>query len=234
MLGISRQLASRLAIEVENGQVAEGLGLSDRRGIPLSGVELDVTSFGGLGRSVVAQVTVFVDDAVLGRFPPLCVKDGVPTADGLTVHSPIQNGNGFGIVWLLLLGGPLGWLGLIILSIARRPDVLTVQLPLSQTAHERMRTARRNCWIATSSTLLFAVVALIAFGRDTSGGRTIAAAFGLLALVALAQLTMVMRRLRSASVDISLDASRRWVTLSRVHPGFADHVIQRRDFSQIR
>ena len=33
-----------------------------------------------------AEVTVFVDDVVLGRLPPLCVKEGISTADQLTVR----------------------------------------------------------------------------------------------------------------------------------------------------
>lgn len=180
-----------------------------------------------------AQVTVFVDDAVLGRLPRLCVKDGVPTADRLTVHSPVQNGNGFGIAWLLLLAGPLGWLGLFLLSLGRRPEVLTVQLPLSESAHERIRAARRNCWVATVSTVIFVVAALVAVGRQSFDGRMLGAVIGLLALGALTRLIIELRRLRATSVDISLDASRRWVTLGRVHPTFAQQVIQGRDFSQL-
>jgi hypothetical protein len=180
-----------------------------------------------------AQVTVFVDDAVLGRLPPLCVKDGVPTADRLTVRSPVHNGNGLGIAWLLLLAGPLGWLGLLILSVGRRQEVLTVELPLSESAHDRIRQARRDSWIATICTVVFAVGALVAVGRQTSGGHLLGAVIGLLALVALTRLFMAMHRLRSAAVDISLDASRRWVTLSRVHPRFAELIIQRHDYSRL-
>lgn len=62
-----------------------------------------------------ADVTVFVDTAVLGRLPPICVKEGSPTADRLTVQSHVSGGTGLGVAWLLVLLGPLGWLGLIVI-----------------------------------------------------------------------------------------------------------------------
>jgi hypothetical protein len=59
---------------------------------------------GGTG---VAEVTVFIDDAMLGELPPLCIKEGIPTSDRLTWGEPVSF---LGTGWLLFLLGPLGWL----------------------------------------------------------------------------------------------------------------------------
>ncbi len=179
-----------------------------------------------------AQATVFVDDAVMGRLPSLCAKDGTPTTDQLVVHSYVGGGNGIGIGWLLLLAGPLGWLGLFVVALARRPaDVLTVRLPFSEAAHQRIVAARRGCRVASLATLASVVLALIGLTRHSFDGRLFAAAVAVLFLVAVTRWVMEWRRMRSASVDVSLDASRRWVTLSGVHPTFAARVVGDRSYS---
>jgi hypothetical protein len=94
----------------------------------------------------VAEVTVFVDDAVLGRLPSVCVKDGTYTDDRLTVSQQL-GGGGLGVLWLLILIGPVGWLALIIISSMRRSGgMLTVTLPFSQVAYERFVRSRRERW----------------------------------------------------------------------------------------
>ena len=117
--------------------------------------------------SPMASVTVFVDDAVRGDLPPVCSRDGVPTRDSLGRNEEIGNRAGLGIAWLLLLAGPLGWLGLILISASRsgRAEQLHVRLPMCEAAYQRMRGARRlrdrsvlACLIATvAGLLLFAV-----------------------------------------------------------------------------
>jgi hypothetical protein len=37
-----------------------------------------------------ANVTVFVDDAVLGKLPDVCVIDGIATADKLTFRQQVS------------------------------------------------------------------------------------------------------------------------------------------------
>src|SRR5579872_339974 len=87
------------------------------------------------GGEPVASTRVFVDDAVLGHLPPVCVKDGIPTSDSLVLTENVGGRTGLGIAWLLLLVGPLGWLGLLILSASRQSgDILTVTLPYSEVA----------------------------------------------------------------------------------------------------
>jgi hypothetical protein len=76
-----------------------------------------------------ADVTVFVDDAVRGRLPDICAKDGVPASGRLRVTQEIGRSNRLGILWLLLLAGPLGWIGLFILASRGSAEELAVALP---------------------------------------------------------------------------------------------------------
>jgi len=172
---------------------------------------------------------VFVDDAVRGTLPGVCVKDGVPTSDLMTVRDELGDRAGLGVAWLLLLLGPLGWLGLLLVSISRsgRGEVLAVQLPLAEPAYERLRAARRLRRLATGGGVIGFVLGL---GSIASYDPASPSAFQwqLLGLVAAAVVAggvigalLAEHRIGSGSVRVDLDASRRWVTLSGVHPAFA-------------
>lgn len=166
-----------------------------------------------------AEATVFVDDAVLGRLPAVCVKEGVETVDSLTVRYRVGGTSGLGIAWLLLLAGPLGWIGLLVVAAARRSaDTLTVRLPFSEAAYRRMRSARRESWIFGPATLVLLLVTLVALGHDDV---LLGVGSGALCLLAAVRLGVALYRLFNCSVAVDLDASRRWVTLRRVHPLFA-------------
>lgn len=181
-----------------------------------------------------AQATVFVDDAVRGSLPGVCVKDGVATADQLVVRDELGDRAGLGVAWLLVLLGPLGRIGLLLISMSRgaRREVLTVQVPMSEDAYQRLRAARRLGWNAVIAGAVSTIVALMtlptAVGNpDTAVGNTaplVARAIALLACLtlvgAIIDRFVADRRLRNATVEVDLDASRRWVTLSRVHPAF--------------
>ena len=76
-----------------------------------------------------ATARVRLDDALVGRLPPVCCMTG-ERADGyasLVVPRPL------GIAWLLLLAGPLGLLVLAAIFPRLRTRYL-VKLPLSATA----------------------------------------------------------------------------------------------------
>ena len=166
-----------------------------------------------------AQTTVFVDDAVLGRLPSICVKDGVQTDDTLTIRSAVGNGNRIGIAWLLLLVGPLGWLGLVVVAATRRSaDTLTVQLPFSEVAYRRFQAAKRESWIFGPAAMVLLLVTFVSAERHD---LLFAALIGLVGLPAFVPWAMAIYRVRNSSVVVDLDASRRWVTLGRVHPFFA-------------
>lgn len=166
-----------------------------------------------------AQATVFVDDAVLGRLPSVCAKDGVPTADTLILHSRVGDGTGLGVAWLLVLAGPLGWLVLLIIAATRRPaDTLTVQLPFSEGAYQRLHRAKRELWPVAIGVPIFLILCPFALGHDE---RLLAAVLGLVLLLAIVRWAVIVHRIRALSVTVTLDASRRWVTLGRVHEAFA-------------
>ncbi len=62
-----------------------------------------------------ASVTVFVDDAVRGRFPPVCAYTGAETRRLARVDARVGGPSGW--VWLLLLGGPPGWALLVLILV---------------------------------------------------------------------------------------------------------------------
>ena len=117
-----------------------------------------------------AVVTVFVDDAVCGRFPPVCAKTGQPSDGSLSLSHDVRGASSVSTAWLLLLLllGPIGWLMLLVLALAnpRQTEWLTVQLPWSTEAMERLRAARaqrRNLWIGAAASLVGSAAALVAW-----------------------------------------------------------------------
>jgi hypothetical protein len=174
-----------------------------------------------------AQVTVFVDDVVAGRLPSLCVKEGVPTEDRLTVHHAVGE-TGLGFAWLLLLLGPVGWVCLVIIALSR-PAAPTVsgRLPFSEFAYRRLLVARRmeRIWFgaaAVTGVLAFVVLVLSSGDHATTA---IAIALGAAALGSLVKAGLESRRARHTLVRLELDGSRRWVTIYGVHPDFANAVV---------
>jgi hypothetical protein len=168
---------------------------------------------------------VFVDDAVRGTLPGICAKDGVATTSGMTIQSDLGDRAGMGVAWLLLLAGPIGWLALLLISISRggRREVLTVQIPLSEPAYRRLRAARRrqNVWIGVAVVSVIAVIVSLVTAADPSllvrAGFLLAAALAVIGVIGLIANEASLRRAR---IVVDLDASRRWVTLSDVHPEF--------------
>ena len=133
-----------------------------------------------------AAVTVFVDDAVLGRLPPVCVKDGIWTDDHLTFTQDVGGRTGLGVAWLLVLAGPLGWIGLFVIA-ATRPsnEALTVTLPYSEAAHLRLRRAKRACSQATLLLMGAIVGAFVALLFRTTDSRLLALGLGVVVAGAL-------------------------------------------------
>lgn len=190
-------------------------------------------------RHALATATVFVDDAVTGRLPPVCVVDGVPATDQISVNH-VVGGGGLGIAWLLVLAGPLGWLGLLVIAAFRADgELLTIQLPVSDAARSRIRHGRR-ARRRVAAVLMSAVV--LAFGLAYAGGRLadrqdlpgaatdlriLALALGAVAVAAAVRLTALALTARRRTIAVSLDASRRWVVLRGVHPAFAAAVRDR-------
>ena len=154
-----------------------------------------------------ARATAFVDDLVLGRLPMTCVKTGEPAVGQLEVRTTTQVS---ALAWILVFFGPPGWLILLIV-LARGGETFRGQVPMSDAAFQRL-----DRWRTVElGGLGVAAVALV--------GALILHQPGLLALVVLAVVGAVVGHIGHglAGVDMRLDASRRWVTISRVHPGFA-------------
>ena len=166
-----------------------------------------------------ASATVIVDDAVLCRLPPVCAIDGVPTDDRLTFSQPVGSGNGIGIAWLLLLAGPPGCLGLVLIAAFRQGgETLTVTLPYCEATYRRRVAAehtRRNAVLMMAGA---AVVAVVAALQRTTDARSLAlglAAVACGALIGAIAQSVIVHRL---TIHLALVASRRWVTFMNIHP----------------
>lgn len=167
-----------------------------------------------------AQTKVFVDDAVLARLPRICAKDGVPTGSRLTIDEEIGATSRIGVLWLLVFVGPIGWIALLFLAARDSGEHLVVEVPFSEAAYGRLRAARRVRNSAIAGMIAGAVVVIMAssqFDLMAAGPFLTAAVVVLGACVAITASVHVARD----SVGVSLDGSRRWVTLDRVHPAFA-------------
>jgi hypothetical protein len=172
-----------------------------------------------------AEVTVFVDDVVLGRLPPLCVKEGIPTGEELTVRDA-SGGPGFGAAWLLVLLGPIGWLVLLYLSLAGGGGV-TGRLPFSEFAYRRLLVAQRMQTIWIVAAIVVGVLAFLCLIIHTSASSAAAIALGAATVGAVVEVALQTRQVRRAEVNLVMDASRRWVTIRGVHPDFAAAVADR-------
>jgi hypothetical protein len=171
----------------------------------------------------VAEVTVFIDDAVLGDFPPLCIKEGIPTSDRLTWREPVSS---LGSGWLLVLLGPVGWLCLLLIG-GRSGDV-TAKLPFCEFAYRRLKVTQRMQTIWITFAVVASLLGLAAVAIQSRASIAAAVALGLAALAATVKAAIETRRLRYLIVRLELDGSRRWVTISGVHPAFAQEVAARR------
>ncbi len=171
-----------------------------------------------------ATARVFVDDAVLGRLPSVCAKTGVETADHLVMTVPVGGSDGFGLAWLLVLAGPIGWLGLFVYGVVRRVETLTVRLPYCDQAYAELSNARRIRRNAGLASLVLFVLAVLFLIPRTYPAWAAAGALGALCLGLMIMYIVETIRIRRAAVGVDLDGSRRWVTLSRVSDEFADSI----------
>lgn len=175
-------------------------------------------------------VRVFVDDAVQGRFPRVCARTGRPSDGWLSIDAVVGRSRSMSttaIVLLILFGGPLGWIVVLLFSPGQPTDRLRVELPWTvdtQAEVVALRQRRRLAWIASLAGAAGAVLLVVTTAGGagwTMSGRVVlvTALVGAIgaAAVALATEWQIGRR----TVGVDLDASRRWVTLTNVHPSFA-------------
>jgi len=165
------------------------------------------------------KATVFVDDAVLGHLPGVCAKtgeraDGVFRIDG-QVRSP-----GRVALLLFLFLGPIGWLILLFAWIVSGPERVHTRIPYSAAAVARERYIARCRTGALLATIGFVVLAL-------SGGfyaAEVPSLWAILAATAFVLFVALQVWLEVTRVHVEIDGSRRWITLSNVHPAFAEAV----------
>ncbi|MGH9185199.1 MAG: hypothetical protein ACRD0U_05200 [Acidimicrobiales bacterium] len=178
-----------------------------------------------------AQVMVFVDEAVRGTLPRVCVKDGVPTADSVIYRQPVGDASGIGVAWLLVFTGPIGWIALAFIAASRsgRGEILTVELPWSQDAFHRVWAAERQrgrgigyLIVVGTGLLVLAATPL----RDAVLAPVALAVLLALLVWSAGVIVAAHGQAREGSISVDLDGSRRWVTLSGVHPDFVVAVEQ--------
>ena len=163
---------------------------------------------------------VFVDDAVMGRLPQVCAKDGTPTGSRLRIVTEVGRSTRFGILWLLLLAGPPGWIVVALLYAWDPGERLAVEVPLSDPSYDRFTQARRQRRLGSACAVAAVALAFVLIFWNGGGPPAAVLMFGAI-FGAAASYVAADRRLTKASIGVDLDASRRWVTLRRVHPDFA-------------
>lgn len=169
-----------------------------------------------------ATTTVFVDDAVQGHLPMVCVRTGEP-ADGLhRVHQTIGGGSAW--AFLLVFLGPVGWL-LLLASVAfgGRSRQLLVRLPYSHDGLDQEQREFRAAVFSGLAMVVSAIAMVVALAGPTPRSQVRETVMYLLvgATVCAAAATLALGiRYSLHRPGIELDASGRWVTLRAVDPGF--------------
>ena len=160
-----------------------------------------------------SAVTVFVDDAVWGRLPMVCAKTGEPADLVIRMRHPVGNG-GSVLPLLLLLLGPFGLVILFLHSLlSPGQEYLTVRIPQTDAAYKRekmMERLRLAAFLVGMLTLFYGLARPGLF-------PALWVAIGAVLLVAAVTLHLMVYR---QAIRVTLDGSRRWVTLSGVHPNF--------------
>jgi len=166
-----------------------------------------------------AAVSVFVDDAVRGRLPLVCAKTGEPADLVIRVRQPISGGPA-SMAWLLLFLGPPGLLAFVlVLILGAGQEYLTVRLPETEASYRREKQLEHFRLAAIVAGLVVPLYGLTVLrGMLPAMWLAMGAAF----LVAASALHV---KVLQQNIGVRLDASRRWVTLTGVHPNFV-HAVQ--------
>ena len=164
-----------------------------------------------------AAVSVFVDDAIRGDLPLVCAKTGEPTDLIVRMRQPVGGGLP-PVAWLLLLLGPLGIVGLLVLALAwPGAEYLTVRVPETEASFQRERQLERWRLAALGAGVFLPFLGILGVGMFPLLWLAAGVAF----FVAAGALTWMLWR---QSITVSIDVTRRWVTLTNVHRGFVEAV----------
>ena len=163
-----------------------------------------------------AAVSVFVDDAIRGHLPLVCAKTGEPADLVVRMRQPV--GGGFTpVAWLLLLLGPVGIVALVVLAVAWPQEQLTVRIPETEASFQHERQLERWRLAALGAGVVVPFLGILGVGMFPFLWLAAGVAF----FVAAGALTWMLWR---QSIGVSIDVTRRWVTLTGVHPAFAEAV----------
>ena len=165
--------------------------------------------------TAMTAVGVFVDDAIRGDLPMVCAKTGQPADLLVRVRQPI--GGMPPVMWLLFLLGPIGFFGMLLIAMLWPSEQLTVRLPEAQASVERRRQLERTRLAALGAGVAFPVLGVVGVPLFSA----LCLALGLAFFVAAGAVTLMLWRRR---IGVSIDVTRRWVTLTNVHPAFAEAV----------
>ena len=167
-----------------------------------------------------AAMSVFVDDAIRGDLPLVCAKTGAPADLKVRVRQPVGGGIPFW-AWFLLFLGPLGIVALVLAAVlSPGAEYLTVRIPETEASFERERQLERWRLGALGAGVVFPMLGVLSVGMFPM----LWIAFGVAFFIAAGALSVMLWR---QSVGVSIDVTRRWVTLTNVHPDFVDAVNSR-------
>lgn len=165
-----------------------------------------------------------MDDAVEGRLPPICVLTGAE-ADSYRAVSRRIGGVG-AWTWLFILLGPIGWFLIALVDLASgRKEFLTVLLPYEDDAWNRVERHRRMRFIAGLAAFVAGALALTRWAPWLWAAVLVGA---------LAMGLVMHARLVRVEVNLDLDASRRWVTISGVSETFEEAIDLKRQRRELR
>ena len=175
-------------------------------------------------------VRVFVDDAVLGRFPPVCAATGTPSDGWTTVHAPVGGSGLSPWAWLLLLLGPVGWVIFLLVCVSAAPsERLSVSLPWTEAVHVEVGALRRRraaaVGVALTAAAVFVAALALPVGSLSMTVQVIAVAGAAVTVGAVGVALAARTRIRRRTPTVDLDGSRRWVTLRNVDAGFVRAVV---------
>jgi hypothetical protein len=155
-------------------------------------------------------VRVRLDDALVGRLPPVCAMTGA-RADG---YAPMVVPRALGIAWLLLLAGPIG-VALLIGLYPRLRTRYVIRVPMSDGAFDRWMTERRRrLWCSSLG------AAFVVFAVAVRWLGPLAALIGLAGVLLLGLASRAHWRIPWLQPSLTADALGRWVTMRGVHEHF--------------
>ena len=173
-----------------------------------------------------AAVSVFVDDAIRGTLPLVCAKTGKPADLVIRMRQPVGGGLP-PAAWLLLLLGPPGIFGLLLVALIwPGAEHLTVRIPETEESFTWERQMERLRLTALGAGVFVPILGILGVRALPGVWLGLGAAF---LLVAAALHVMLWRQ----AITVSIDVTRRWVTFTNVHPDFVD-AVNRQDASPRR